>query len=172
MEPKLKVYDWKSDEFMLIDWYAQLIQSGDMAVTFTPDMRYMSSFLGYFRGRATLGYSCDSRGIYFACWIEPFLSGAFFGIWIREPYRTRPVALKLTIEAYDAAFQTATVLIGICKQEHLRELHEKLGYQRLATIPALWSGDSVDAYAITKDMWLQRRRGKVKVWPEQSSAQS
>ena len=161
METDLKVYRWQTDEFLLIDWYSQLVQSGDMAVTFTPDMRYMSSFLAYFRGRCTLGYATDTRGIYFACWIEPFLSGAFFGIWIREAYRTVPSSLKLTVAAYDAAFQTATVLIGICKQDHLRELHEKLGYKRLATIPALWNGSDVDAYALTRDMWQQRRRAKV-----------
>ena len=160
METELKVYNWQTDEFLLIDWYAQLVQSGDMSVTFTPDMRYMSNFLGYFRGRSTLGYSCDSRGIYFACWLEPFLSGAFFGIWIRESHRTTSAALRLTIEAYNEAFKFATVLIGICKQEHLRELHKKLGYTHTTSIPALWNGEAVDVYAITRDQWEQRRHAK------------
>ena len=155
-EPSLKVYAWQSDEYLLIDWYAQLVASGDMAVTFTPDMRYMSNFLGYFRGRVTLGYATDARGIWFAYWIEPFLSGAFVGIWIRKEQRATSRALRHVIYGYNEAFKVATVLISLCKQEHLRELIVKLGYQTATTIPALWNGADVDVHIITRDMWEQR----------------
>jgi hypothetical protein len=159
-EPQLRVYDWRSDEWLLLDWYNQLVGSGDMAVTFTPDMRYLSNFLTFFRGHVTMGYSADEKGIFFAVWIEPFLAGAFFGLWIRSDKRHTLSALRLTKEAYTEAFKMCTVLIGLCKQEHLREIHEKLGYKRLATIPALWNGEAVDVYAITREQWNAKMGAK------------
>ena len=160
--PLLRVYKWQTEEWLLLDWYNQLVGSGDMGVTFTPDMRHLSTFLTYFRGHATMGYGSDEKGMFFACWIEPFLAGGFFGLWIRSDKRHSLSALKLLREAYDEAFKMCTVLLGICKQEHLREIHEKLGYKRLASVPALWNGESVDIYALTKAEWEAKRIGKVK----------
>ena len=159
----LTVYDWRSDEWLLVDWYAQLIKSGDMAVTFTPDMRYMGNFLAWFRAPRTLAISNDNSGVFFAFWLESFLSGAFCGLWVREDKRQSPTAMKLIIEAYNSAFQVYTVLMGICKQEHLRDVHLKLGYTKKTTIPALWNGDAVDFYAITKDDWEKRHERRTKL---------
>ena len=154
--PQLRVYDWRTEEYLLIDLYNQLITSGDMATTFAPDMRYLSTFLTFFRGGATMGYASDNNGIFFASWVQTFLAGGFFGVWIRKDKRHTVTALRLLTESYNECFKVYTVLLGICKQEHLREVHEKLGYKRLAEVPALWNGESVDIYAMTKDMWENR----------------
>jgi hypothetical protein len=154
-EPRLTVYNWKTDEYLLIDWYAKLIQSGDMALTFTLDMRWMGNFLQYFR-KATLGYACDEKGIFFACWLEPLLSGAFFGMWIREDKRQASTSLKLAIEAYGEAFKVYTVLMGLCKQDHLKDVHLKLGYTLQCTIPGLWNGEDVAVYSMTREQWETR----------------
>lgn len=162
----LSVYDWKSDEFQLIDWYAQLIKSGDMYSTFTPDMRYMSNFLNFFKPPRTMGYASDKNGIFFAFWLESFLSGAFCGVWIRESHRHAPSSMKLLIESYNSAFEVYTVLMGLCKQEHLQEIHSKLGYTKRTTVPGLWNGDAVDFYTLTKADW-ENKHGRRKEQQQQ-----
>ena len=154
-QPPLRVYDWRVDEYMAVDWYSKLVQSGDMAVTFTPDMRYLGNFLAYWR-RAVLAYASDESGVFFACWVEPIMSGSFFGAWVREDKRHTVTALKLLTYAYDEAFKTSTVLIGLCKQEHLQDLHRKLGYKRACVVPGLWNGEDVDVYVMTRAMWEAR----------------
>jgi len=152
---ELNVYQWQESEYMLIDWYAALVQSGDMAVTFTPAMRWMGEFLMYWR-RVALLYACDKGGIYFAFWLEPILSGAFCGVWIAQRKRQSPNVYKLLQECYDRAFKAFTVLIGLSKQEHLQEIHEKLGYTHHISVPALWYGDAVDLYTLTRADWEKR----------------
>jgi hypothetical protein len=152
----LRVYKWREDEMLVVDWYAQLVQSGDMYVTFMPEMRYMGNFLQYWR-HATLGYAMDSKGIFFAFWLDPLLSGAFFGVWIRSEYRGKPVIVRLVTAAMDEAFKFASVLIALCKQEHLRDIISKLGAKLAMTIPGLWNGEAADAHVITKDEWEASR---------------
>lgn len=149
----LRVYRWQTEEYMLIDWYNKLVSTGEMYTTFGADMRHMSTFLTFFRARVTMGYANDEKGIYFACWVEPFLSGGFFGVWIREDKRHTITALKLIKEAYTEAFKMCTVLIGICKQPYLAKVHAQLGYKKMGTVPALWNGEDTDVYTITKDSW-------------------
>lgn len=153
---ELRVYNWRTDEYLLVDWYAKLIQNGDMALVFAPDMRYLGNFLAHFR-KLTLGYACDKDGIFFACWLEPLLSGANFGVWVRENMRHAPTTLRLLTTAYNEAFKVFTVLLGLCKQPALQDIHRKLGYKKAFTIPALWNGEDVDVYVITQDMWLNRK---------------
>lgn len=149
----LRVYDWRTEEWLLIDWYHKLVTSGDMNTTMMSDMRYLSNFLLYFRPKVTLAYASDNNGIWFASWVEPFMAGAFFGLWIRQDKRHIPSAYRLLSEAYDEAFKVFTVLIGISCQEHLRDIHRKMGYSHLGTVPAIWDGNPADVYFMTREMW-------------------
>ena len=154
---QLRLYEWQTQEYLLIDWYSQLVASGDMYVTFAPDMRYMSNFLTFFRGHAILGYDVDEKGIWFAFWVEPCMSGAYAGVWIREDKRHAPSSFKLLSKAYDEAFKVYTVIIGMSKQFDHRELHAKLGYTHACTIPGLWNGDEVDIHYLTREQWNHRK---------------
>ncbi len=109
----LHPYDWRGEEWLLLDWYHRLITSGDMVTTMTADMKHLSNFLMYFRTKVTLAYSADNDGIWFASWVEPIMSGAFFGAWIRKDKRQSPTALKLLTQVYDEAFKVFVVLIGL-----------------------------------------------------------
>ena len=149
----LRPYDWRVDEWLLVGWFYELLQSGDMNVTFTPDMRFLSNFLGMFRSRATLGYSADEKGIWFAFWVEPCISGAFAGAWIRKDKRTSLAAVRAFREGINEAFKVFTVLIGLCKQEELRSMHQRLGYKQMGTVPGLWYGEDVDVWVLTQDDW-------------------
>jgi hypothetical protein len=154
---ELYPYDYTTQEWLLVAWYQELVESGDMYVTFASDMRYLSNFLQFFRGRVTLGYSADERGIWFALWVEPMMSGAYWGVWIRKDKRHTVSAFKALAFGIDEALKYFTCIIGICKQEHLRDIHLKLGFKKLGVIPALWDGEDVDAYVLTRDGWTNRK---------------
>jgi len=100
-----------------------------------------------------MGYVADEKGIWYSWWVEPCISGAFAGLWIRKDKRTSISALRATREAINESFKVFTVLIGLCKQEHLRDIHLRLGYQRLGVVPGLWYGEDVEVYILTKDDW-------------------
>lgn len=156
-EEILRVYDWRHDEFMLIDWYNALVTSGDHYLTFSPDLRYMSNFLNFFKPPRTLAYALDSKGMTFAFWLEPALSGAFFGVWIRSDKRHAPSSMRLLQLAMDESFKAAAALMATTKQETVAAMLEKMGATHHSPdIPALWDGESVSLYSITKDKWERR----------------
>lgn len=160
-EAELKIYNWTTDELLLLDWYAQLVQSGDMGLAFTKDLRYPGNFLQYFRPPRTLAYATDARGIWFAAHVDAIDSGCFFGCWIREEKRTTPTALKLLIKVYDEVFKASAVIIGLSWQPYLLDIHKKLGYAHLGAIPGLHDGAAVDVYYMTRDMWQKRAHARI-----------
>lgn len=156
---ELRVYNWQSDEFLLVDWYTKLVTSGDHYQTFGRDLRHLSTFLDYFKPPRIFVYAADRRGIYFAFWLESMLSGAAFGLWIREDARHKPSSLMLLKQCFHGAFKMATVLIAYTKQAHLRHPLERLGCDYLGRVPALWDGDAVEVYTLTRSDW-EARSGK------------
>jgi|SRR5581483_3193661 len=154
--PLLRVYNWEIDEFLLVDWYNNLIMSGDHFKTFYRDLRHLSTFLDFFKPPRTLAIAVDDKGIWFAYWIDSMMSGAFFGLWVREDKRQAPSMLKCFREAINGSFLFASVLISITKQDHVCRQLEKLGFDYLGRVPALWDGENVDVYTLTKDDWEQR----------------
>lgn len=153
---QLSKYEWTRDEYLLVDWYNALVSSGEHYQTFSPELRYLSEFLNFFKPPRILVYSADKGGIFYAFWLEPAMSGAYFGVWIRKDKRTRPSSLELLKRSFNASFEGCTVLIAVTKQEDLDSTLRRLGCKHACRIPALWDGDAADVYYLTKDIWEQR----------------
>ena len=153
----LHLYDWQKDEPLLVNWYSEMLTSGEHYQTFTPELRYLSTFLEFFKHpNRRLIYAADKGGIWFAFWIESHMSGAFFGLWGRADRRASLTMLKNLQACFYLAFKAVTVLIAVTKQPKLRTQLERLGAQYGMTIPALWDGDSVEVYTMTRDQWNKR----------------
>ena len=148
----LRLYNWEREEFLLVEWYNQLVTSGDHFITFSSDMRHLSTFLTTFKNQA-LVYAVDNLGMWFACWFEPIMSGAYFGTWVRKDKRHGTAWYGRFKAAIDAAFQRLTVLIALTKQEAVAEQLERIGAVHGMRIPALWDGEAVDVYTLTRDQW-------------------
>jgi len=152
----LHVYNWTTDEFMLVDWYNVLVQSGDHYLAFNKEMRLLSVFLDGFKPPRTLALATDKAGVWMAYWIDPYLSGANIGFWVREDKRHSGTMFKLFRKAVNETFKVATVLLIPTKQEHVGNIMLKLGAVFGMTIPALWDGEDVSVYTLTKDKWKYR----------------
>lgn len=154
--PALRVYNWTSDEFVLLDWYNNLIASGDHFTTFDRDLRYVSNFLAFFKPPNTLAFASDRAGMWFAYWIAPYLSGATMGLWVREEKRGSKAMFELLIQCIDQTFKIATVILVVTKQESVGGDFVKLGATFGMTIPALWDGEDTAVYTLTRDAWEAR----------------
>ena len=154
--PALRVYNWTSDEFLLLDWYNNLVTSGDHYLMFDRDMRYVSNFLAFFKPPQTLAYAVDKGGIWFAYWLSPYMSGATVGLWVREEKRAAKTTFELLIECFNESFKTVTVLVTITKQESVGAYFTKLGGVYGMTIPALCNGEDVSIFTMTRGQWEAR----------------
>lgn len=153
---ELRIYNWTSDEFVLLDWYNQLVTTGDHYLAFDKDLRYVSNFLAFFKPPQTLAFASDKRGMWFAFWLSPFMSGANFGLWVREDKRNGTAWFKLLTECFDESFKTVTVLIAVTKQDSVCAQLERLGAVRGMVLPAFWDGADAMVYSMTKDQWRQK----------------
>ena len=160
MEAQLRIYDWQSDEYLLIDWYNALVTSGDHYLAFDKELRYLSRFLDYFKPPRTLAYATDRGGIWFAFFLDPWLSGANLGFWVREDKRHSGTMFGLFKRCINEAFKFATVLIIPTKQEHVGNIMLKLGAKYGMTIPALWDGADVAIYTLSRDKWKYRNEDR------------
>lgn len=159
-EQQLIIYRADQHEYLALDWYSELMSSGDMLVTFTEDMRMISTFLSYFKQKVILAFAADARGMWFAYWAEPYMSGAAVGVWIREDKRQVPSAFRLLVKCYDESFKVWPTLVGLCKQEHLKEIHLKLGYREACVLHKFWNGNDVTVYELTHERWKKFRQSK------------
>ena len=156
-EKRLTGYNPQLHEAFLLAWFFHLRQTGDLNTTFFKDLHNITAFLNYFAKGVTLGFAYDAKGISFAVWYHPILDAAEFGLWIREDKRQSPSSLKYLYEAFDHVFNLFPVVMSVCKQGHLREIHEKIGFAVSADIPAAWGGNPIQIYYLTKESYDERR---------------
>ena len=159
-EKRLTGYNPQLHEAFLLAWFFHLRQTGDLDKVAHPSLHTLTTFLNHYANDVKLGFASDTKGIWFASWVRPLMNAGEFGLWIREDKRHSPTALKCLYESYNTCFQWYTTLIGISKQGHLKEIHEKMGYVQCADIPAVWSGNAVQVYYLTKDAYNERIIGK------------
>lgn len=159
----LKLYEpSKEDDLILAQWYAQLMESGDMDLTFMPDLHKLSNFLNTFRPPAELTFNEDSHGIFLAAWLTPMLPNvASFGAWIRQDKRHSQDAVQELLHIYTVAFEHVEVLISFTKQGHLIELLTKLGYELLLEVPKMWADSDGWILALTKEAFYGQERRRL-----------
>ena len=126
-----------AQNWLVADWFALIERNGENALMF-PVPHTLSSFLEQFAPPNVLLIEIDDRGIWFAVWLTPAQSGAFYSLWIREDKRSTKAAYKLGIETQELALQQFTCLLTLTTQERLLELWKRMGYSILGRIEDLF----------------------------------
>jgi hypothetical protein len=146
-------------EMIALQWFLLLKgKPQEFADLFARDLQSLTRFLYWMANNVALGWECDERGAWACAWVEPMLTGAFFGGWIREDKRGTVGAVMFIRKAYRQAFEKFPVIIGITKQPALHDLHIALGYDYLGTVPKLFDNADARVYVLTKENFYGRRR--------------
>ncbi len=143
---------------LLVQWWAELQNSGDFAKTVHSSLRDLDAFIGYFRGPAALMFEVDERGIWFAAAASPFFDGALWDVWIRADKRHTKSALKAIELSYTLALEKYPSLFGFTQQQELHAIHLKLGYVYAGRLLNNMDGQTQYVYQLTQYAWLDRKR--------------
>ncbi len=150
---------------LLVQWWAELQNSGDFAKTVHSSIRDLDAFIGYFRGPAALMFEVDDiarpgyeRGIWFAAAASPFFDGALWDVWIRADKRHTKSALKAIELSYTLALEKYPSLFGFTQQQELHAIHLKLGYVYAGRLLNNMDGQTQFMYQLTRYAWLDRKR--------------
>jgi len=133
-------------------------QEGELCWTFTGNQTPLK-FLSYFDKSATLLFNIDKEGLICrAAWLEPFMEGAFLGLYLRSDVRKSKQSWIFVQNVYEVAFKAYKTLVGIVSElrpdkDKIIWEHSKLGYSAPIIFPYLFGGDSALVLYITQDMW-------------------
>ena len=153
------LYDPKTHEALLVAWHYSLRENPEEhANLFMEPLRNLTALLNWAANDVRLMISWDARGLWAASWVEPVMSGAFFGFWLRKDMRGTPAAVAFANGSYDKALEHFPVLIGITKQPRLHAIHLRMGYEYVGTVESLFDDAPARVYKMTKETRNGRRR--------------
>jgi hypothetical protein len=153
----------EQNDLVLLRWYGYLRTSGDIDTVFGKALQAPSAFLHYFQQPQVLMLDLDDNGdVWFAAWVEPFMTGAFFSLWCRADHRKSRQLLVNTEEALDNALRFFPLLIGVTQHEKLIDEHIRLGYTHLGKIPGLVEGNDASVLYITRESFQMRQAFSLK----------
>lgn len=135
---------------LLLTWYQELIQSGDMVVTFMPSSYPLSKWFEVFR-TAELVYEADEKGIWWAAWVEPSFGISMYSMWCRTDKRRSLRNATNTKKALHAALTLRGTVFGVTCQPSLLELHRRMGYTVVGEVPGLWEGRPAWLVSLTRE---------------------
>lgn len=148
----MTLYDRDRHEMFVLKWWTDLnANPAELENLFAKPLRNLTTILNWAASTVKVMFETDWDGIWAAAWVEPYMSGAFFGAWIRPDKRHTKAALQFINQAYDTALGYFPVLIGLTKQKNLHELHLRLGYEYVGEVPYLFDGQTAYEYRMTKE---------------------
>lgn len=155
----MTIYDPVRHEALLTAWYFELRSDpAEFANLFNESLRNLTELLWWAKHTVKLVFVADNAGLWGTAWVEPVLSGAFFGTWIRKDRRALPSAYAFVRHAQLAALETFPVLLGITKQSKLHDIHIAMGYELVGQVPALFDKSDAWVYKLTKESIDGRRK--------------
>lgn len=162
-ETVIRMYEGNSeDSLILLNWWMELVKSGDLDKVLFPSSHPLGAFMGFFQpGKIRMVYVPDEANqIKLAAWGEVVANGViFFSLWTRHDFRGKH-GLQATLDIYNEIFKVFTVVMGVTKQERLLGVHKKLGYTIVAKVPSLWGGvEDGWLMQLTKDNFLAATGG-------------
>ena len=120
-------------DLALADWYATLLQAGDLPACVPPRAYSLGGFLGFFQPPTLLLADRDAQGVTVAAWAKPWCDGASVGLWLRADLRaglrarSRRAALPWVLGALRLFLSQWPVLIVVTRQAAQRRLYAKWG---------------------------------------------
>lgn len=147
-----------SHEMMALKWFLDLRAKPDeFNKLFTKSLQNLTIFLHWIRNTVRVAVAFDEQGFWACAWIEPSLSGAYAGAWIREGKRGTFQALAFMNRFYAESLRVFPVLLGLTKQRELHEIHLAMGYTLGCVIPEFFDGDDAFLYIMTRESRREAR---------------
>jgi hypothetical protein len=141
----------REEDALILDWWSRLVETDEIEDTFMPATHALGSFYKLFQRPNWLFYDRDEMGFTLCIWAEPAMSSAFVGLWIAPRARKCKKTLRAMQLIYATLFTIFSVVLGITKQEKLLTTHEKLGYNVVGKIPALWGTEPAWVLSLSRE---------------------
>lgn len=129
-------------DLLLVNWWATLNETGDIAEIFHPQNRALSTFISIFSPPTLLFYSTDERGqINFAQWFsqcDMAESAAFVSIWASHTIRATRDLFHRELICHLAAFALKKHHFAVTRLKNVA-LFTKTGYTPVGTMPGFYS---------------------------------
>jgi hypothetical protein len=156
-------YEKDKHELMLVNLYVQelLPKPVEFANLFHTSLRSLTGLLHWAANTVKMAFDFDAQGIWIATWVEPSMSGAYWGLWVREDKRKSKAMLAFVNQSLDLCLKMYPVLMAPTKQVRLRSEMERLGWIYQGEIPHLFDGAPAGVYYMdqeTRDARFERRR--------------
>lgn len=167
-------YDPKNPahEMLALGWWLKLKEDPiEFANLFSREFKFLTPFMFWCAHNATIVFDCDKDGLWACAWTVPDMDGAFFGAWFRHDRRHGKETYKFIMEAYRLAFERYPTLVGITKQQRLRDLHLKLGYEFRGELPSWFDGDTAFMYVLTRESFYGGRRQRKNEYRDKRAAE-
>lgn len=167
-------YDRDKHEMLVVNWYVQELagKPDEFANLFAKPLRNLTEILFWSARTVKLYFEIDVAGIWCASWIEPCMSGAYWGVWVREDKRKSKAMLAHVNQSLDLALRHFPVLMAPTKQPRLQSEMERLGWIREGQIPHLFDGDAAGVYWLDKESRDARFRRRKNIKQQQQPVQS
>lgn len=135
---------------LLLQWWGDMMESGDINKVFSPDLRAPSIFLSTFKTPTVLYFEQDEKGIATAVWFAPALNGAMLSLWARKDWRGgkwRPAV----IDSLKCVFEIVPIVLFVTRGEHVVKAAQEMGFTLAATIPYIYMGEEAALGYMTKE---------------------
>ena len=150
-------------DFLLLQWLNVLCASKEIDKTFTSVHQAPSRFLAFFTGRPLFFQVNEFGNIKRACWFEPCMGSAFWGMWIDEGARYLEPKANIAFADYmiNQALATVPVIVGLIQERaslvetaKFVALHQKAwGFKYRGTVPHFFEGKDCHIVALTAEDW-------------------
>jgi hypothetical protein len=151
----LMLYQGTRDEDVIIaEWWDSMFGTEEFGNLIAESARSLSAFYTLFKPPNVMAYTVQEQKLESVHWAEPVSSSPhaiFFSSWCSKELRgTKRQALVMTT-VYEVLFNLGkSVILGITKQEKLLDLHRKLGYVIMESVPYLFDHDAAWIMYLTK----------------------
>jgi hypothetical protein len=143
---------------LIIQWWAQLVESGELELTFGKGCVAISQFFKLLTENDRLFlYDTDDKGICLAFLVSPIMNAAFLTLWVAPHLRASREALLTIEDAYGRIFEGYPVILGLTKQEKLLKVHQHFGYATLGKVPLIFDGEDAWVEVLTKADFEKRQ---------------
>lgn len=140
-----------AEDLLMFDWYRVMGSCEDLEQAFSVHLAPFGAWIEAMR-KSFLVYAADDTGVWFASWMDAgAMSGAFYGLWIREDRRHAADALPLVIESIHLGLERFPVLIAVTQQPKVSLTAQRVGFQRLGVVPWIFDGNDAEI------LWLDSR---------------
>jgi hypothetical protein len=140
---------------LLLQWYARLLQDGELATMLVDRLHPASSFLRFFQPPTLLRLDVVET-IRAAMWFSPLLDGAVVGLYVCPEWRHLRRGTMFTVEGLQWGLSRWPVLVGWTRNARRVRTYRRFGFQLGGSIPNAQGGQTVWMVTLTAEQLARR----------------